>query len=124
MDNCEHIQEVHSEILHNLDKRIDKLVTMQEITTTNIDKLTKDIKATMCNKNSCELLQSKILILEEKAQDITHYQELIEDIDKKMKSMWFFLFASRHPKLILLMALGTVAIALSDVEKFISKIWM
>ena len=117
-------QEKHLEIIHAIDMRLEKLTTLQEITTNNIDKLTSDIKETMCNKNSCNALGDKIRIIESKIANVTEYNHNVEEVKSKVDDMWFFVFAGRNPKLVGLMLIGLYAMAISDVRTFIFKLAM
>jgi len=112
----------HINYIFGLDKKIDKLVTLQEITTDNINKLTLDIKETLCPKNDCDVMHDRLRKIEGKTEDIEICKRKIEDMSSKVNDMWFFTFAGRNPKLVLLMLLGLYVIAISDVRHFLLKL--
>ena len=123
MSSCNvETQEKHMEIIHDMDKRLDKLITLQEITTSNIDKLTKDIKENGCSKTMCNNMFEKIRALEDKTKDIKACQDKMEHIGHKIDDMWFFVFAGRHPKMVVLMLAGLYLMAIGDVRAVLLKL--
>lgn len=114
--------EKHTDMLHGMDMRIAKLVTLQEITTSNIGMLTKDIKETMCKKNDCTLAFNKIRELEEKTKHTHEKLVRIEHLEGKMTDLWFFVFAGRNPKLTALMVLGSIVLLSSEIKQFLGGI--
>jgi len=58
---------------HKVDQLVEttaRLVVMQEHTTKNIDKLTRDIKDTMCAAHECDALETRVSKLEGKIETI------------------------------------------------------